>query len=351
MRFLLVPLLVLLSSCSFLVYGEASERPDDAVIKGINYVVVTVNDLDQATTIFGDVADLKLVDERAVETIPGSDELLGRDKFVANSRLMRSNNAQLRFMQFEDADASRRKSPKIEVYGPGIAHVAFQVNKDTSAYSKFLSAGAEPVNGTPEMTTLNPDNPVEYAYARDANRTMYEFEHVDISRLDRAKPPKYNYRIRHVALATPDFDRIVQFYSTLLEQDQPRRLGRLINLQGKNFDSVSGLPDTKLKMAFFQVRNMELEIAQYVSHPTKLPDKPRPLDAPGFTMIVFDVEDLDAAKTLLTAAGGTIVSEAKPMEGGQMMIARDLDENLLGFQKVGLESVFSSRNFDGDGTS
>lgn len=351
MRFLLVPLLILLSGCSFLIFGEASERPDDAVIKGINYIAVTVNDLDEATTIFGEVADLKMVDERDMIELPSSESLLNKKDFVAKSRMMRSSNAQLRFLQFEDADTARKIHPKVEVYGPGIAHVAFQVNKDTNAYSKFLATGATPVNGTPNMTTLNPDNPVEYAYARDANGTMYEFEHVDISKLDRATPPKYNYRIRHVALATPDFDRIVGFYSVLLEQEQPRRLGRLINLQGENFDKVSGFSDTKLKMAFFQVRNMELEIAQYTSHPTELPEKRRPFDAPGFAMIVFDVDDMKAAKALLKKAGGTIVSEEKPMEGGTIMIARDLDGNLLGFQKIGPESVFSSQNFDGDGTS
>ncbi len=351
MRVLLFPLFFLLSSCSFLVFGEASDRPEDAIIRGINYVSVTVNDLDQATKLYGDTVALQLVDEREMDQFPGSTILLGREKFVAKSRLMRSNNAQLRFVQFEDADASRKTYPKVEVYGPGIAHVAFQVNKETKAYSRFLAAGAKPVNGTPDMTSLNPENPVEYAYARDTNRTMYEFEHVDISKLDRATPPKYDYRIRHVALATPDFDRIVKFYSILLEQEEPRRLGRLINLQGENFDSVSGLPDTKLKMAFFQVRNMELEIAQYTSHPSTLPQKPRPLDAPGFAMIVFDVEDLEAAREKLISAGGSIVSEAKPMDGGQMMVARDLDGNLLGFQKVNSASVFSSQNFDGDGTS
>lgn len=351
MRFLLVPLLCLLSGCSFLVFGEASERPDDAVIKGINYVTITVNDLDEATKVFGETVDLKMVDERAMSELPGAEQILGRENFTATTRLMRSNNAQLRYIQFDDAQPSRNKFPRVEVYGPGMAHVAFQVNKDTNAYSKFLATGAEPVNGTPKMTSLNPDNPVEYAYARDANQTMYEFEHVDIAKLDRATPPKYNYRIRHVALATPDFDRIVGFYSILLEQDQPRRLGRIINLQGEQFDSVSGFPDTKLKMAFFQVRNMELEIAQYTSHPTSLPDSPRPIDAPGFSMIVFDVQDLDAAKVLLLEAGGTLVSEAGPMDGGQMLVGRDPDGNLLGFQKIADESVFSSQNFDGDGSS
>ncbi|MEP3226531.1 MAG: VOC family protein [Parasphingorhabdus sp.] len=350
-RALLYPLLTLLGGCSFLVFGEASERADDPVIKGINYISITVNNLDEATNIFADVADLQVVDERKMTQIPGSESLLGRKKFTAQTRMMRSHNAQLRFVQFEDAHQSRKTYPKVDVYGPGVAHVAFQVNEETSAYSKFLTAGAKPVNGTPNMITLNPDNPVEYAYARDANQTMYEFEHVDFSKLDRDTPPKYDYRIRHVALATPDFDRIVKFYSILLEQKQPRRLGRLINLQGENFDNVSGLADTKLKMAFFNVRNMELEIAQYVSHPTKLPKKPRPLDAPGFAMIVFDVEDLDAARAILITAGGSIVSEAERMDNGQMMVARDPDGNLLGFQKLDPKSIFSSQNFDGDGTS
>lgn len=351
MRYLIFTVLPLLSACDFLIVGDASNRPENAIVRGVNYVAVTVSDLDKSTQLFADTVNLEAIDESDLSEIPAANELLGREEFNANTRLMRSSNAQLRFIQFEGVPATTARYPRIEVNGPGIAHVAFQVNKDTQAYGRFLEAGGKPVNGTSEMTELNPANPVTYAYARDANDTMYEFEHVDIARLNRAKPPKHNYRIRHVALATPNFTRAVNFYSVLLEQDKPRRLGRIINLQGDGFDSVSGFKDAKLKMAFFQVRNMELEIAQYISHPTKLPEQLRPLDAPGFSMIVFDVKDLAAARSKLVAAGGTIVSEAQPMDGGEIMLGRDLDGNLLGFQNVGEESVFSSQNFDDNGAS
>ncbi|MEM8497991.1 MAG: VOC family protein [Pseudomonadota bacterium] len=351
MRKLLVVLLPLLSACDFLIVGDASRRANDAIVRGINYVAVTVNDLDQSTRLLAGAVNLETVNEGDIDEVPAPMALLGRDEFSTKTRLIKSSNAQLRFIQFKNLPAKRSDYPRVEVNGPGIAHVAFQVNKETKAYDRFLKAGGTPVNGTSEMTQLNAANPVTYAYARDANDTMYEFEHVDITQLDRVAPPKYNYRIRHVALATPDFNRAVNFYSILLQQEKPRRLGRFINLQGEGFDSVSGFSGAKLKMAFFQVRNMELEIAQYISHPTSLPDQPRPFDAPGFSMIVFDVEDLSLARKQLLAAGGTIVSESSQMDGGLVLLGRDLDGNLLGFQKISDESIFSSQNFDSDGST
>lgn len=347
-KFLLVILIIVLSVGLWIMNSGVTPRPEDAVIRGINYVGVTVSNLEQTTALYGDAVDLTTVDERPLE---GLSALINSDENMdAMTRLMRGANAQIRFMQFASPSDAAMKTPKVEVNGPGIAHIAFQVAKKTEAYDRFLARGATPVAATTEMAQLNPRNPVQYAYARDGDQTMYEFEHVDIAKLNLDTPPKNNYRIRHVALATPDFDRAVKFYSVLLEQKRPRRLGRLKHLSGEMFDQVSGLEGAELKMAFFQVRNMELEIAEYVSHPTEIPSSPRPLDALGHNMIVFDVEDIAAAQDKLMAAGGTIVGEAKPMDGGMILFARDLDNNLLGFQQFPADSVFSSQNFANDGT-
>ena len=126
-------------------------------------------------------------------------------------------------------------------------------------------------------------------------------------------------------------------------------MGRFFGISGEKVDAVSGLPDSTLKMAWFQTRNLELEIVQYTSHPTARPKAPRPLNAPGYNMIVFDVGDLGQAKTALVRAGGTVVAEAQPMDGGEILFGRDPDGNLLGFQRVATTAPVSSQNFKNNG--
>ncbi len=324
-------------------------RPENTVIQGINFIGVSVSDIEQSASFYGDIVDLKTVSKNNLSQLDVVKTLAGRGDLTGPTRMMKSTNGQLRFMQFDKRSPEAQASPKIDVNGPGFAHVCFQVAKKTQAHERFLARGATPV-GSREMVQLNPKRPVEYAYIRDLDNIMFEVEHVDIAKLNLDTPPKNNFRMRHVAIATTDYDRAVEFYSILFEQKRPRRIGRFFNLSGENFDNVSGLSDTKLKMAFFQVRNMEFEIAEYLSHPGKPLAKPRPIDALGYNMVVFDVTSLNAAREKLIAAGGSVVEGGvMPMDGGQILFGRDLDGNLIGFQKVSSESVASSQNFKDNG--
>lgn len=325
-----------------------SERPENAVIKAVHYVGISVNDLEKSSELYETAFGLTRVRSSTLENEPAIDALVGRQGVSANTRLLRSSNAQLRLMAFQGNRDDIDNIPPQEVKGPGFAHVCVQVNQKNQAYDKFLAGGAEAI-GDKEMVQLNSRNPVYYAYARDPDNTIFEVEHVDIDALNLETPPKNDYRMRHVALASPDIDASVEFYSVLLEQDRPRRLGRFMAMEGEKFDAVSGLPGTKLKMAFFQLRNMELEIAQYLSHPTEAPVNPRPLEANGYNMIVFEVSSLNAAKKLLVKAGGAVVTDILPMDEGQIFFARDLDNNLLGFQMLEDNSPLSAVQFTDNG--
>lgn len=353
MRYCLFALLLLsvsIGACSLLKSGEISPRPDDAVIRGVNYIGVTVSDLEKSTRLYGDVGNLQAVDDSVISDSKVFAALTGSEDSRVVTRLMRGSNAQIRFMQFESPSPAALQSPRVEVNGPGYAHIAIQAKQEMQPYQRFLQAGGTPVGLNGELTSLHPLNPVQYAYARDEDEIMFEFEHVDISRLDLPEPPKNDYRIRHIAIATADYERAVAFYSVLLEQENPRRLGRWFNLSGDGFDNVSGYEETELKMAFFQVRNIELEIAQYMNPASGPAGKARPIDARGHNMIMFDVADMAAAQKQVLAAGGTLVNEPQAFEGGTVMFARDPDQNLIGFQKIAASSVFSSQNFDGDGS-
>ncbi len=344
--------LILAISVKQLFFAGVSTKPLDrewAVIDGVNFVGMTVSDLEASTAMYAAAANLAdAADDQTANQNALPQNLLIGEAITTASRLMKSVNAQLLFMQFPpNGDATPQQSP-VAVNGPGIAHVCYQANEKTRAYEKFLEAGSSTI-GDPSMVQLNPKNPVKYAYAKDPDGIMFEVEHVDVEALDLAEPPKNDYRIRHVSLSTPDMDRIVKFYSILLEEPKPRRAGRIFGFSSKKIDQVSGLDESKIKMTWFQVRNLELEIIQYLSHPTEIPQEPRPVNALGYNMIVFDVKDLEKARSLFEKAGGEIISDVAPAIGGNVVFGRDPDGNLIGLQKVSSTNVISSKNFSGNG--
>ncbi|MEM1112104.1 MAG: VOC family protein [Pseudomonadota bacterium] len=327
---------LLISAC-----GGDSAGPA-AGIQGVNFVGITVADLEQGTAFYTPAMALDVVGEWEPGTLAPITELA--DGAPLRARMLRSANAQILLMQFEDIDPLA----PVPVNGPGIAHVCYQAIKDTRAYETFLEQGARPL-GSEAMVQLSERNPVEYAYALDLDGIMFEVEHVDVSQLDLDKPPANEYRIRQVALATPNLAEQIRFYGALLGESEVRRMGRWLKLSGDKIDAVSGLPGSQLEMAWYQTRNLELEFIQFHSHPAKTPSAPRPVNARGYSMIVFDVADLDSARASLLAAGGTVASDVAPMNGGEIFFGRDPDGNLLGFQAAPSDAVVSSQNFDGNG--
>lgn len=331
---------LLLSAC-----GGAPEGPP--IIIGVSYVGATVSDLGETERMYTGSTDMTPVQSLEISGFEPFNQLMGSEVSVA-TRMLRGVNAQVRYMTFQKPESESEAVGAVPVNGPGIAHICFQVNQDTQTYQRFLDSGAG-VIGSAEMQQVNPRRPVHYAYVTDRDGLVVEVEHVDISKLDLDTPPANDYRIRHVSISTPDIKRLTRFYGKLLGQNKPRRVGRFFAIGNEAFSAVSGLEGTKIKMAWFQTKNLELELVQYSSHPTQVPAAPRPLDALGYNMIVFDVTDMDAARELFLSAGGTIVSEPAPLDGGQILFGRDPDKNLIGLQTPGPNSVVSSEQFKNNG--
>lgn len=338
--------LVMLNACA----PQTSELPEDSVIKGVGWVGATVSDLGRTTKLYEDAIGLEQVDDQAITQNALLDKLIGREGVEVQTRMMRSVNMQMRFMSFASPSAQAQATTPVPVQGPGFMHMCYQVDQRTQTYEKFLEGGATFL-GKKEMQQLNPNNPVYYSYSTDFDGLIAEIEHVDVAALDLPEPPKNDRRIRHLALATPDLERLTDFYSVLLGQPEFRRLGNwsFLRLEGEKLDAVAGLDGIVGESAFFQIRNLELEIFKFHSHPTELPEKPRPIDALGYNMMVLDVSDLDAARALLIEAGGTIVTERAPFDGGEIIFGRDPDGNLIGLQTAPTDALVSSRNFKNNG--
>ena len=339
---------VVLSACGSGGGGTEPVEPD-TVILGVNYVGISVSDLDAAEDMYVSSVDGEVVNQDAVPLDGVLATLTGRSGGNVETRLIRRTNSQIRLMSFPDRSEAVLAVTAVEVEGPGIAHVCFQVADETNTYDRFLASGATHI-GDENLVHLRPNNPVKYGYVKDDDGIITEIEQIDITKLDLPNPPKSLYRTRHVSLSTPDVNRLKDFYSAFLGGQKPRHVGRVMKVSGDTIDAVSGLEGSKIEMAWVQTRNLEIEMFQYHSHPTELPAKSRPVDAVGYNMIVFDVSDIEAARGRVLEAGGTIVSELGQMDGADILFARDPDGNLLGLQTLPADSVFSAANFPDNGT-
>lgn len=327
-------------------HGPLPDRADK-IVQGVNYVGVVINDIEQSSSIYTTAGDLTVTQNTALDGNTVINELAGRD-VVVKTRLLRSVNGQIRLMQFENPSQDALSASPVGIQGPGFSHVCFQAAAKKMTLQRFLEAGATPL-ASAEMVTLNPRNPVQYAYLRDIDQTIIEVEHVDFSALDPDVSPKNDHRLRHVAIATSDVDRAANFYSVLFEDSKPRRIGGANGFGGASVDKLSGIAQAKLRMAWFQIRNMEFEIGDYVNLQTPEPNEPRAFDATGYNMIVFDVTDIERARQLLLDAGGSIASELGELDGGQIFFGRDKDLNLLGFQVIGSDALVSAKRFKDNG--
>jgi predicted enzyme related to lactoylglutathione lyase len=316
-------------------------------VQGVNFVGMTVADIERTTTLYQNATNVDLLNDGRLESDPLLNALTNRNNAAANTRLLRGVNAQLLLLQFDNPAASSLSMPSIDANGPGIAHLAFQAVEKSETYQKFLAGGAQHI-GSPEMMK-NPRTQVSYAYVRDSDELIVEIEHVDVEALELPAPPKNDIRIRHISLATQDMESLIDFYSILLETQNPRQSGYLFPNKGEFIDNISGLPESETEFAWFQVRNLELEIIQYHNPQPAEQKNMRPFDAPGFNMIVFDVANLDDARKLFIEAGGEIVVESGALKGEQIFLGRDPDGNLLGFQALDASSPFSAKNFKDNG--
>ncbi|WP_172970187.1 VOC family protein [Erythrobacter sp. THAF29] len=329
--------------------GSAPEQELDDLIVGVHYVGITVPDVEDSGRFYEAAFDVRRMGESELSLAGMPADLRPEGAEQARSLLLRSPNAQVRLMSFEGQDYSApRDISAVPVQGPGIIHVCFQAIEEMGAYARAIAAGASTI-GDPEPVALSSRNPVKYGYITDANGIVTEVEEVDVSQLDLPEPPKNPIRMRHVAFATPDLDRMVSFWSAFLGDQEPRRIGSWFSISGENVDAVSGIPGSEIEMAWFQLRNLEIEIAQYHSHPTKLPETPRPLDAPGYNMVVFDVTDLNAAQDRLLEAGGTLIEGTGSLDGATIIFGRDPDGNLIGLQSLPKSSIYSAKNFADQG--
>lgn len=139
--------------------------------------------------------------------------------------------------------------------------------------------------------------------------------------------------IHHVALATGQLDRMIDFYCEALGFELVYRSGWE---QGSTeIDELVGLTDSATKTAMLRSNSVFLEMFEYLTPEGKPGEPDRPVSDHGYTHFCLSVSDIDAEYERLRAAGMRFhcaphpAPDPPPRGAVRATYARDPDGNVI----------------------
>lgn len=141
--------------------------------------------------------------------------------------------------------------------------------------------------------------------------------------------------IHHIALSTPDLDRLLKFYVELFGFEK-------VDWQGgwprgsALIDKIVGLRDSSCRQAMIRAGNLYIEVFEYHSPQPKPGDPDRPVCDHGYTHFALDVTDIDQEYARLSAAGMRFHHPPvhDPESGMAATYGRDPDGNVIEIQEI-----------------
>ncbi len=144
--------------------------------------------------------------------------------------------------------------------------------------------------------------------------------------------------IHHVAISTPDLDRMVRFYTDVVGFEP------VMETEWRDrplVDRMIDLDDSAARQVMLRAGNAHLELFEYTApEPVAARPERNPADH-GYTHLCLDVTDIDAEHARLSANGMTFSSTPPTVEemgGGpgrlRAIYGRDPDGNIVELQEV-----------------
>lgn len=134
--------------------------------------------------------------------------------------------------------------------------------------------------------------------------------------------------IHHLAIATPDLDRLVSFYRTLFDGEIVKEFAW--EAGNEAFNARLGLADSAGRIVLVGFGQMLIEFFQF-SLPASAPtDGLRSVAKSGFSHVCFEADDCQAEYDRLSEAG--MPFHATPLKmpaGGIFAYGRDPDGNII----------------------
>ena len=139
--------------------------------------------------------------------------------------------------------------------------------------------------------------------------------------------------IHHVAISTPDLERIVAFYRDVI--------GAKVVYEGgwpqgsERIDAIVGLKNSHAKQAMLRLGNAYLEFFEYVQPEGQHKDPAYGVNDHGYTHFCLDVQDIDAEYERLQRHGVTFNCPPPDLPGPiRATYGRDPDGNVIELQQI-----------------
>ena len=139
--------------------------------------------------------------------------------------------------------------------------------------------------------------------------------------------------IHHVALNTPNFDRMLAFYREVIGFEVVES-SRMEWSNSREIDTIVGIEGSVAKTVMLRAANAYIELFEYQQPKARWPDRLNPSDH-GYTHICLDVDDIQSEYERLSKNGMTF--HAPPTsadEGAHTVYGRDPDGNIIELQQL-----------------
>ncbi len=295
-------------------------------IRGIHHIGLVVTDLAAAQTFYRDTTGLAPSADAALLPALGiAPEAAPTPQLGA----LAGPNAYLALQQFDPPVPGPLGG--MPVAGPGVTHICFQCPMGRDLYGRMRKAQAQPVSRGDAPVDLGGYG-VHYAYLRDPDELMFEIEQID--------DPKFSgdLWLAHVALVSPDIERLEAFYEKLLGVGPYNRNPML---RGSRADRVTGIDQVQIQATWFNAGNMVLELWQYLKPATPAPAAPAAYAQTGYNKFVFEVESLDTQLRRLESLGIALEGAPQATAAGPCAFGRDPDGNLFALLELPADSPLS----------
>ncbi len=137
--------------------------------------------------------------------------------------------------------------------------------------------------------------------------------------------------IHHVAISTPDLDRLTAFYTAALGAEMVMETSWS---DSERIDSMIDLAGSAAKQRMLRVGNVHLELFEYSAPTPVAKDPTHPPSDHGITHLCFDVVDIDDEFDRLVSLGMTFSRRAPDGSRLRAIYGRDPDGNIVELQEV-----------------
>ncbi len=306
--------------CNPVSFCIAQDNGHNFSVKGINQISISVSDLEKSSSFYGNVIGLDIQSKIEINQILKA-EKFAKIKYQPNKkRLLKSPNGFLELIEYSSNNSLKMEDKPIQTIG--ISHVCYQSPITNPIYENSKKNGAKIVSRG--HTGVDRGFGIKYAYIRDPDGILFENEQFD--------QPKFteNHWIGHVAIATPNIGRVIDFYIQLLGSKPINRINSIKN--NAKLDDIANLDSLVLSGAWFKIDNMLLEIWQF-DNPKFVFDK-RKYTTIGYQKIVFEVENLANFYLKMKDSNFDFLSKPRSENGTLSVFLRDPDGNLLLLKEI-----------------